>query len=183
MPLNLNDRPEKTESKQSYETSGRNTTNLDVNYMYVKTRKMCHCHFLYQIINSFNVFWWANATFQPIRVCVLFLYLKFPPNPLLCWRVCANISYFLMSLSLTERRANLIASSKWSFLISGTGSSSSTSYKSKFQKHQQVWCRVFIEVNLSISENMIEDTGYFIDTWNLSLAHLHTCLCIIYSIQ
>ena len=55
-------------------------------------------------------------------------YLKFPPNPRLCWRVCANISYLRMSLSLTDLRANFMASSKWSRLISGTGSSSSTSY-------------------------------------------------------
>lgn len=53
------------------------------------------------------------------------MYLKLP-KPRLCCRVCANISYFRMSLSLTERRANRIASSKWSFLISGTGSKSSS---------------------------------------------------------
>lgn len=55
-------------------------------------------------------------------------YLKLP-KPRLCCSVWANISYLRMSLSLTERRANRIASSKWSFLISGTGSSSSTSYE------------------------------------------------------
>lgn len=47
--------------------------------------------------------------------------LKFP-KPRLCCRVWANISYLRMSLSLTERRANLMASSKWSLRISGTGS-------------------------------------------------------------
>lgn len=58
------------------------------------------------------------------------MYLKLP-KPRLCCSVWANISYLRMSLSLTERRANRIASSKWSFLISGTGSSSSTSYEKK----------------------------------------------------
>lgn len=51
--------------------------------------------------------------------------LKFP-KPRLCCRVWANISYLRMSLSLTERRANLMASSKWSRRISGTGSKSSS---------------------------------------------------------
>ena len=59
------------------------------------------------------------------------MYLKLP-KPRLCCSVWANISYLRMSLSLTERRANRIASSKWSFLISGTGSSSSTSYEHRF---------------------------------------------------
>lgn len=53
-------------------------------------------------------------------------YLKLP-KPRLCCKVCANISYLRMSLSLTERRAKRMASSKWSRRISGTGSSSSTS--------------------------------------------------------
>lgn len=56
-------------------------------------------------------------------------YRKFPPNPLLCCSVWANISYFLMSLSLTDRRANFIDSSKCALVISGTGSKSSTSWK------------------------------------------------------
>ena len=43
---------------------------------------------------------------------VMYVYLKFPPKPLLCCNVCANISYLRMSLSLTDRRANFIASSK-----------------------------------------------------------------------
>lgn len=54
-------------------------------------------------------------------------HLKLPPNPRLCCKVWANISYFLMSLSVTDRRANFMASSKWSRLISGTGSSMSSS--------------------------------------------------------
>ena len=82
-----------------------------------------------QLISIFLPFFEAN-TFKEIS------YLKFPPNPLLCCRVWANISYFLMSLSLTERRANLMASSKWSFLISGTGSSSSTSCCNKGKNNQ-----------------------------------------------
>lgn len=51
--------------------------------------------------------------------------LKFPPKPRLCCNVCENMSYFLMSLSLTERLANFIASSKCPRVISGTRSSSS----------------------------------------------------------
>jgi len=54
--------------------------------------------------------------------CVLVTCLKLEPIPRLCCRVCANISYLRMSLSVTDRRANFIASSKWPRLISGTGS-------------------------------------------------------------
>lgn len=79
-----------------------------------------------------------------------FSYLKLPPNPLLCCKVWANISYFLMSLSLTERRANLIASSKWSFLISGTGSSSSTSCYSQVKK--KTWLRTGMPMTLKTDE-------------------------------
>lgn len=39
-------------------------------------------------------------------------YLKLVPNPRDCCSVCANISYLRISLSDTERRAYLIASSK-----------------------------------------------------------------------
>ena len=48
------------------------------------------------------------------------------PNPRDCCSVCENISYLRMSLSLTERRANFIASSKCAFVISGTGSGESS---------------------------------------------------------
>lgn len=53
-------------------------------------------------------------------------YRKFAPKLRLCCRVCANISYFLMSLSVTLRLANFIASSKWSRRTSGTESRSSS---------------------------------------------------------
>ena len=43
------------------------------------------------------------------KVCC---YLKLLPKPRLCWSVCENISYLRMSLSLTERRANFMDSSK-----------------------------------------------------------------------
>jgi len=56
-------------------------------------------------------------------------YLKLVPKPLDCCRVWANISYFRISLSDTDLRANLIASSKWARVISGTGSSSSILWK------------------------------------------------------
>ena len=46
--------------------------------------------------------------------------LKDCPNPRAVCNFCANISYFLMSLSVTERRANLMASSKCSLRISGS---------------------------------------------------------------
>ena len=52
--------------------------------------------------------------------------LKLPPKPLLCCRVWAKSSYFLMSASVTERRANFIDSSKCARVISGTKSSSSS---------------------------------------------------------
>ena len=51
-------------------------------------------------------------------------YLKDWPKPRAVCSFCANISYFLMSLSVTERRANFMASSKCPLLISGTWSSS-----------------------------------------------------------
>lgn len=71
-----------------------------------------------------SIIWTPKLLSQPTH-------LKLLPKPRLCCRVWANISYFLMSLSLTERRANFIASSKWDRTISGTGSSSSISWKTK----------------------------------------------------
>ena len=52
-------------------------------------------------------------------------HLKFCPKPRAVCSFWANISYFLISLSVTERLANFMASSKWILVISGVDSSSS----------------------------------------------------------
>ena len=84
----------------------------------------------------------VNFLFGDIQ---LISYLKLLPNPLACCRVWENISYFLMSLSDTDLEteadkyhhntnkatmshllANFMASSKCLLVISGTGSSSSS---------------------------------------------------------
>jgi hypothetical protein len=79
------------------------------------------------ILILFSDFWYKPVyyyvkVFPSFFIYVTVTYLKLPPNPLLCCRVWANISYFLMSLSLTDLRANFMASSKWALVISGTGS-------------------------------------------------------------
>lgn len=48
------------------------------------------------------------------------------PKPRACCNVWAKTSYLRMSASETDRRANFIASSKWSRRMSGTGSKSSS---------------------------------------------------------
>ena len=75
-----------------------------------------------------------------------------PPNPRLCCNDWANISYLRISFSVTDLRANFMASSKWTLVSSGTGSYSSIS------------CRIKM--------------GYFCDRWNICFYNTHLLLLV-----